>query len=442
MFPKFLLRRKVGQALVVLGLCSSIVCIWLSQQDWDRTDRSQMRRPRRSPVKEDYVIVNNLLDEIRGGVVAQEVTEKPNLPVAPEDDLNPKEYNDPDAEGARGAPSPVKVSKPTAAQNRTNAQRPSNERKRAGTGVVEPCPLYPTDDLIGRLAGLKECVAPEDLPRLHPYVEKGGRVRPTNCTAYERVAIIIPFRNRYVHLYILLNNIIPMMQRQKVDARFFVIEQAPPTIFNRAALFNVGFIEALKLDSFDCFIFHDVDLIPLNDRNLYRCDEHPMHFAVAMDKYEYKLPYKKYVGGVVGFTKEQYLRINGNSNLYFGWGGEDDDLFERIDNKEYEIARPYLDVGKYDMVRHKQDKGNEDNCDRRRLLRTARQRQDTEGLNTIKYKRKSVELRSHMTWITVQLDMAEILATAPEETRKDMELTHSDVKNNFCNFSRGAPIHE
>ena len=34
---------------------------------------------------------------------------------------------------------------------------------------------------------------------------------------------------------------------------------------------NIAVKEALKLDDFDCFIFHDVDLIPENDRNIYEC---------------------------------------------------------------------------------------------------------------------------------------------------------------------------
>ena len=53
--------------------------------------------------------------------------------------------------------------------------------------------------------------------------------------------------------------------------------------FNRGLLINVGFVEALKLYNYDCFVFHDVDLLPEDDRNLYTCAEQPKHMSVAVD---------------------------------------------------------------------------------------------------------------------------------------------------------------
>ena len=59
--------------------------------------------------------------------------------------------------------------------------------------------------------------------------------------------------------------------------------------FNRAALFNVGFVESLRLDKrFDCFIFTDVDLLPEDDRNFYDCPTSPRHMSVAVDKFHYQ----------------------------------------------------------------------------------------------------------------------------------------------------------
>lgn len=76
--------------------------------------------------------------------------------------------------------------------------------------------------------------------------------------------------------------------KQQVEYGVFVIEQIADGLFNRAALMNVGFLEALKLHQWDCFIFHDVDLIPLDDRNLYRCPEQPRHMSVAVDTMGFK----------------------------------------------------------------------------------------------------------------------------------------------------------
>ncbi len=50
---------------------------------------------------------------------------------------------------------------------------------------------------------------------------------------------------------------------------------------------NVGYREAMKVSDFDCFVFHDVDLIPENDKNDYGCPASPRHMSVAVDKFSY-----------------------------------------------------------------------------------------------------------------------------------------------------------
>lgn len=42
-----------------------------------------------------------------------------------------------------------------------------------------------------------------------------------------------------------------------------------------------------------------------------------------------RLPYHQYFGGVSAMSKDQYLKINGLPNNYWGWGGEDDDIYNR-----------------------------------------------------------------------------------------------------------------
>ena len=51
---------------------------------------------------------------------------------------------------------------------------------------------------------------------------------------------------------------------------------------------NVAFLYAMNDDAFDCFVFHDVDLLPEDDRMLYWCHDLPKHLSVSIDKYGYR----------------------------------------------------------------------------------------------------------------------------------------------------------
>ena len=55
--------------------------------------------------------------------------------------------------------------------------------------------------------------------------QNGGSWAPCDCVSPSRIAIIIPFRDREEHFLILLNNLIPFLQRQKKAFRIFLVEQ-------------------------------------------------------------------------------------------------------------------------------------------------------------------------------------------------------------------------
>ncbi|XP_052077943.1 beta-1,4-galactosyltransferase 6-like [Mytilus californianus] len=158
---------------------------------------------------------------------------------------------------------------------------------------------------------------------------KDGHYRPPNCTAVQKVAIVVPYRDRHKQLQVFLNNVIPRIQQQQLEFAIYVIEQNSGLPFNRGILANIGFKEAMSEIEFDCIVFHDVDVLPKDDRNFYVCSDNPIHMSVKVEQFGYRLLYEELAGGIITFSKEQFEKINGFSNQFFGWGGEDDDLYRR-----------------------------------------------------------------------------------------------------------------
>lgn len=88
--------------------------------------------------------------------------------------------------------------------------------------------------------------------------------------------------------------------KHNVSYGLYLVEPIEGLKFNRGLLMNIGFLEVLKesrpfsnlvnsSDTYwDCFIFHDVDLIPENDDLQYTChDYHPIHFSTAVSSLNY-----------------------------------------------------------------------------------------------------------------------------------------------------------
>ena len=156
-----------------------------------------------------------------------------------------------------------------------------------------------------------------------------------------------------------------------IHYRIYIVHQADNKKFNRASLLNVGFKESLKDFLWTCFIFHDVDHLPENIENLYTCPDQPRLMAVAVDKWNYTTLYQAYFGGVVAIRREQFEAINGVSNQFWGWGGEDDDMRRRIVRTGLNITKADNKVASYTTIKHKKAKKNPD---REKILRKVNRR--------------------------------------------------------------------
>jgi hypothetical protein len=168
-----------------------------------------------------------------------------------------------------------------------------------------------------------------------------------------KVAIIIPYRNREEHLKKCKEH----FQNSSFD--IYVIEQMNSQKFNRGILLNIGFDLAKKNKDYDYYIFHDVDSLPdeeLMKLYMYK-GQKIIHYASPDLGYKYDFP--TFLGGVLGMTREDYEKINGYPNFFFGWGGEDDAVYDRIGINRMKVYRP--SKGKYILLDHPQATFQEEN---------------------------------------------------------------------------------
>lgn len=57
-------------------------------------------------------------------------------------------------------------------------------------------------------------------------------------------------------------------------------------------------------------------------------------------------------------STELFQLVNGFSNMFWGWGGEDDDMSMRIKMKGLHLARYPFSIARYTMLSHEKQKAN------------------------------------------------------------------------------------
>ncbi|XP_018616178.1 beta-1,4-galactosyltransferase 3 isoform X4 [Scleropages formosus] len=231
------------------------------------------------------------------------------------------------------------------------------------TAQLRDCPL-PSPLLVGPVSvRLSSPLSLEEIHKKNPLVSPGGHYRPPDCEPQHHTAIVVPYRNRPAHLRALLYHLHPFLQRQQLHYGIYIVHQVGNSTFNRAKLLNVGVREALRDEEWGCIFLHDVDLLPENDHNTYTCHpQHPTHLSVAMDKFRYR------------------VRLSG-----------------------MKIIRPSVAVGHYKMIKHRGDKGNEENPRRFDLLMRTRRNWRADGLNSLTYELLSKQLEPLYTNLSVDI---------------------------------------
>jgi hypothetical protein len=170
----------------------------------------------------------------------------------------------------------------------------------------------------------------------------------------DKLAIIVPFRDRQEHLDIFVPHMHSFLEDKGIDYDIFIAEQTDDRPFNYGKLCNIVVKELPQ--EYTYFAFHDIDMLPINDDCDYGYPEAPIHLATQVQVHDYKLPYVQYFGGVVLISREDFEKANGYSNEYWGYGFEDLDLLYRLQRsgayleKFYDLNKTYSTYNELDIL--------------------------------------------------------------------------------------------
>jgi len=180
-------------------------------------------------------------------------------------------------------------------------------------------------------------------------------------SAGHKLCVIVPFRNgcgafnqgggRDQNLDEFLRHMPRFLDKAGVwSHRVIVAEQSQRGLFNKGVMFNVGVKHAEAIGC-DYMVMNDVDQLPVDSRNTHEFPEDPIHLCSSTDQKDFKF-YDRMVGGALLLTLKHFKEINGYSNEYFGWGQEDDDMYERIRFIFKRVRHLLPKVGKYHALSH------------------------------------------------------------------------------------------
>ncbi|EFA09998.1 Beta-1,4-galactosyltransferase 7-like Protein [Tribolium castaneum] len=216
------------------------------------------------------------------------------------------------------------------------------------------------------------------------YVAKPKYYVNRNYDSNHKLAVLVPYRNRFEELTEFVPYIHSFLNEQKINHDVFILNQVDNYRFNRASLINVGYLETKS--NYDYIAMHDVDLLPLNKNLTYAYPQLPFHLAAPTLHPRYH--YDKFIGGILLINREHFGLVNGLSNKYWGWGLEDDEFYVRLKDANLNVTRPEnISTGTKDTFRHihgKDRKRDTTKCFNQREVTRRRDRQT--GLHDVKYK--------------------------------------------------------
>ncbi|XP_014676387.1 PREDICTED: beta-1,4-N-acetylgalactosaminyltransferase bre-4-like, partial [Priapulus caudatus] len=128
--------------------------------------------------------------------------------------------------------------------------------------------------------------------------------------------------------------------------------------------------------------------------------------------------YEQYFGGVCAFSKLDFLKVNGFSNEFWGWGGEDDDMYRRVRNAKLKLIRYPITMARYRSLNHTLAHPERD---RGKVVLDGINRYHNDGLTSLKYVVRKYELKPLYTWMLVDVGQGKnmtLIAQIDESLRR------------------------
>lgn len=211
----------------------------------------------------------------------------------------------------------------------------------------------------------------------------------------KKLAVLVPIRNAFDELLVFLPKLTSFLTQHRIPFRIFLINQVDEFRFNRGALLNVGYLHVRG--DFDYVILHDVDVYPvkMNVSYEYPGDDEVFHVIPHYLHPSRDVNYVDYLGCILAVPNDIYEKVDGISNSFWGWGGEDDDFSTVLRKAKVNIRRTSQLIGnKNDTFVHIHSKSRPRDtiaCNGQNREKMFRNRQPNSGLNSTQFTLKSIQ---------------------------------------------------
>ena len=222
------------------------------------------------------------------------------------------------------------------------------------------------------------------------YRDPGDDSRKIQLEVFKRQMNEI-FKNRTdVHIYIIEQESDRVDYEKLPDS--FKQDKTKMAKFNLGRLKNIGFHIA-NLENKDIensyYVLSDVDLLPSEEliKDYLKYPKNPIHLGNIGTRYDQGKSLT-FLGGVLSINEKDFAKCNGYPNNFWGWGGEDDALYQRLNKNKIKIDKPsgsVIDLEQMSLSeKNKNLKENNAKIDlKQERINDAKNNSDKNGLNDV-----------------------------------------------------------